>query len=143
MGPAEVLRSGCAILDPVLVEHGFNRISIKSGPGSGGEFARTDYVRGKRRLELHFRYSLGLVTYHLDATRLAHEAYMRAVLGRRGDNQYPGFSEDPLDGFRHLRHDLEHHCSEFLRGSDSEFERVLTLAAAQARVTGFRAISAE
>jgi hypothetical protein len=68
---------------------------------------------------------------------------MRAVLGRRGGNHYPGFSEDPLDGFRHLRYDLERYCSEFLSGSAEAFQQVAARAATQARVTGFRALSAE
>lgn len=94
---------------------------IGSDGGSGGEFGETAYTRENRRLELHFRYSLGLVVYHVGTVSLPHEDYMRAVLGRGGANQYPGFSEDPLDGFRHLRHDLARYWSEFLTGSELDF----------------------
>ena len=70
---------------------------------------------------MHFRQSLGLVTYHLGETSLSHEDYMWAVSGRRWSTEYPGFSIDPLDGFRHLRADLEKHGSSFLTGSDQDF----------------------
>ncbi len=117
------------------------RLPIESGDGSGGRFARTDYVRGDRRLELHFRYSLGLVTYYLGAVAISHEAYMRTVLGPRGNNQYPGFSEDPLDGFRHLRHDLQRYCDDFLSGSEEAAAAVAAAAVEQAQVRGFKALS--
>ncbi len=42
---------------------------------------------------------------------------MRALLAPSGGNQYPGFSDDPLDGFRHLAHNLENFASDFLNGS--------------------------
>jgi hypothetical protein len=141
MTPTESLRAGCEILDPVLMADGFVRRKIQFGQGSGGSFARTEYQRGDRRLELHFRYSLGLVTYHVAALSLSHEAYMRAVLGRRGANQYPGFSEDPLDGFRHLRHDLERYCVDFLIRTHEAMQRIAAKAAEQTKVSGFKAFS--
>ncbi|HYJ78852.1 MAG TPA: hypothetical protein VEW03_04595 [Longimicrobiaceae bacterium] len=140
MNPTQALQAGCEILDAVLPPHGFTRLPIESGRSSGGDFARTEYLRGNRRLELHFRGSLGLVAYHVGAVALPHERYMRAVLGRRGANQYPGFSADPLDGFRHLRHDLERYCTEFLNGSDEAFERIADQAPSP--VTGFKGLSA-
>ena len=141
MNPAATLHVGCEILDPVLTVHGFVRRPIESGPGSGGPFARTEYLRTDRRLELHFRYSLGLVTYHLGGSAISHDAYMRAVLGTRGANQYPGFSQDPLDGFRHLRHDLQQFCGEFLSGSEEAMAAVVATAVNQAQVRGFKALS--
>lgn len=79
------------------------------------------WERGRRRVELHFRNSLGLVRYHLGDTSIAHEDYMWAVTGERNVTEYPGFSDDPLDGFRHLRSDLEKYASCFLSGSDASF----------------------
>jgi len=67
-----------------------------------------------------------------------HASYMRAVLGPAGGNQYPGFSTDPLDAFRHLAHDLESYCDAFLGNSDSEFEATVRKAAAEARPPGVR-----
>ncbi|MBW3623255.1 MAG: hypothetical protein KY468_07585 [Armatimonadetes bacterium] len=141
MNPKDILQAGCDILDPLLLPYGFDRLPIQEGKSSGGHFAFTEYRRGHRRLELHYRYSLGMVTYHIGGLSLEHRDYMRVVLGQRGGNQYPGFSNDPLDGFRHLRHDLEHYGQAFLEGLDEEFRRVVKTAARLP--TGFKALSAE
>src|SRR5579859_7549970 len=98
--PGEILERGCSILDPILLKNGFTRGDVASGKSSGGPSASTIYTNGSRKLELHFRFSLGLVTYHFDSVSLTHEAYMRALLGPRGGNEYPGYSNDPLDAFR-------------------------------------------
>jgi hypothetical protein len=132
MNPTGMLREGSKILDRVLRPHGFTFVEGPSGSGSGGHFAAGNYVRGDRRLELHFRHSLGLVTYHIGALSASHEAYMRDLLGREGGNRYPGFSDDPLDGFRHLAHDLERFAADFLSGSGA------TLKAAAARETAIQ-----
>jgi len=124
--PLEILREGCEILDPVMNSHGFRFAPRNSGRGSSGYYANGDYVRGDRRLELHFMYSLGLVTYHIGAASVSHDAYLRALTKDEGGNQYPGFSDDPLNGFRHLAHDLQKFCSDFLSGDGG-----VLLAAAQ------------
>ena len=116
MQPIDALRAGLEILDPVMRPHGFRCGVEETGHGSGGDFARGEYARGDRRLELHFRYSLGLVTYHVGDTSLGHEAYMRALGVPPGAAQYPGFSDGPRDGFRHLAHDLRLYGAEFLSG---------------------------
>jgi len=117
----EIVRNGAAVLNDLLARHGFLQCPIESGAGSGGAFAVTEFRRGDRRLELHFRYSLGLVQYHVNGATISHEDYMWSVLGKRWSSHYPGFSDDPLDGFRRLRQDLEEHGQDFLVGSDSEF----------------------
>jgi hypothetical protein len=117
MNPKEILRAGGEILDPVMRPHGFTFVEVLSGKSYGGDFARGDFVRDDRRLELHFRYSLGLVTYHLGSLSASHESYMRELLGQGGAHQYPGFSDDPLDGFRHLAYDVGNFASDFLTGS--------------------------
>jgi hypothetical protein len=122
----ERLAAGVRLLTPLMEAHGFSFTPLASGPGSGGwsasgEFRREDRA-GLRRLELHYRHSLGLVTYHVDEGSLSHTDYMRAL---KANNQYPGFSTDPLDGFRHLLHDLEHYANDFLSGGDDEFARCL------------------
>ncbi len=140
MDAGAVLRAGCQILDPIMNRYGFPFVEGLSGQGSGGSFASGEYVRGDRRLELHFRHSLGLVTYHIGAFSLSHVAYMQA-LGKRGHHRYPGFSGDPLDGFRHLRHDLEHYCTDFLSGPGDAFRDCVAKAAEQAKVSGFLKLS--
>lgn len=123
---AEVLRAGCEILSEVLVPERFEWVQQDTGNSSGGVFAWGQYVRGDRRLELHFRHSLGLVTYRLGDESASHDWLVRCITGAQGS--YPGFSDEPLDGFRHLRDDIQTHCSVFLRGDDDQLRTALRLA---------------
>jgi hypothetical protein len=116
-----VLQRGAAILNEVLAPYGFALSSPTSGTGSGGSFASCEFSRGNRKLRLNFRYSLGLVEYEVGGVALSHEAYMWSVTGSRGATSYPGFSSDPLDGFRHLAIDLKERAQDFLTGSDQDF----------------------
>lgn len=102
--------------------HGFAYTPTAAGAGSGGAFASGEFRQGNRSLELHYRYSLGLVTFRVGNLTLSREDYMWSVLDGRWRSEYPGFSQDPLDGFRRLRTDLENHCLDFLAGSDAAFE---------------------
>lgn len=115
MNPRDTLSQGVEILDPVLEPAGFRFVIGECGIGSGGEFASGAYQRGERQLELHFRRSLGLVTYHLGTDHIGHRDLMRA-LGHVKDAAYPGYSEDPLAAFRDLRTDLERFGADFLTG---------------------------
>jgi hypothetical protein len=100
---ASVLATGAAIVGEVLAPHGFCFTPGGDGIGSGGAAAWGSFDRGGQRLELHLRHSLGLVSYSWDGVTLTHREYLRG-LGVTG--AYPGFSQDPLDGFRHLAEDL-------------------------------------
>jgi hypothetical protein len=115
MPPRETLTKGASLLRSVLSPNGFAFAFRKEGEGAGGFFAVGEFVRGDRRLELHFRQSLGLVIYHVGTFHASHDAYMKE-LGVRDRAAYPGFSEDPLDGFRHLAHDLERFAEDFRVG---------------------------
>ena len=117
----KTLEKGAAIIVTLLAAHAFALGPIQSGVGSGGSFASCEFIRDNRRLRLNFRYSLGLVEYQLDDVSLSHEDYMWSVHGQRGAGNYPGFSKDPLDGFRHLAADLAQYGQDFVfgcRGSD-------------------------
>jgi hypothetical protein len=118
--PKQTLLKGIAILRPCLDSHGFAFKLGTVGKGSGGDFASGEFSRDDRRLELHFRYSLGLVTYHIGDHTLDHESYLR-YLGKWQQHKYPGFSDDPLDGFHHLLHDLRNFCMDFLSGPGHNF----------------------
>jgi hypothetical protein len=48
------------MLDPILHWYGFEFHWGGSGPSSAGIFAFGAYVSGNRKLELHYRHSLGL-----------------------------------------------------------------------------------
>jgi hypothetical protein len=64
-----------------------------------------------------------MVTYHLGSESISHEEYMYSVLGKPDLSNFPGFSIDPLDAFRHLRDDLRNYCNEFLEGTNDIFLR--------------------
>jgi hypothetical protein len=103
--PKEALLDGAKILDAVLLPKSFRFQFREEGKGSGGNFACGEFVREDRRLELHFRQSLGLVRYHVGDQSAFHESYMRE-LGVWDQCRYPGFSEDPAAAFHDLAHDL-------------------------------------
>jgi hypothetical protein len=136
--PIDILREGCTILDPILHAHGFEFQMGGASPSSGGLFAFGAYVNAGRKLELHYRYSLGLVTYHFGAHSLDHVSYMRAVPGPEGKNHYPGFSEEPLAPFEGLKYDLEHFASAFLLGDADEFARCVKAAKKIEQHSGIR-----
>ena len=133
-----ILQNGVAILNDVLAAHGFNISSRTEGISSGGSYASCQFSRRNRKLRLHFRHSLGLVEYDVNGVILSHEEYMWSVLGRRGGTSYPGFSNEPLDGFRHLADDLRQYAQEFLDGTDEQFashaDRAAILKRAEPRI---------
>lgn len=132
MNPRTILTSGTTILDAALVPHGFHFEFRGEDVGSGGAFAWGEYVRGDRRLELHFRHSLGLVTYHVGDLAIAHSPYMVA-LGCDQAARYPGVADDPLAGFRDLAHDLANlAAADFLAGSADILREAASVAAADA-----------
>ena len=119
------MADGAAILARELSPAGFTFQLIGRGGSSGGNFAVGRFTRGDQYLELHFRYSLGLVMYGWGDSRLSHADYL-AGLGEAG--AYPGYGTDPLDGFRHLAQDLAGPLSGFRDGDRSGFERGLQAA---------------
>jgi len=120
--PKETLLAGVRVLDRILGPAGFVFEFREEGGGSGGHFAWGEYVQGTRRLELHFRESLGLVTYHVADCSASHEAYMRG-LGVWEQCRYPGVSNEPLDGFADLAADLRH-AQDFLSADALVLRRV-------------------
>ena len=139
MDPVELRSRGAEILEPVLTPHGFAFAPGEVGKGSGGAFAQGAFLRDNRSLEFSVRYSLGLVDYRAGSQRITHVDYMRVASG--GENAYPGFSDDPLDGFRHLASDLEKFCEAFLKGSDADFEAIVVAAQNSPPKKGFSAVS--
>lgn len=111
--------------------HSFIWMMKTAGEGSGGAFASGEFQRRSWinseppcSLELHCRYSLGMVTYRIGPLSLSHVDYMLAVTGRSSATRYPGFSTDPLDGFRRLRADLMEHCAVFLSCGAADFAAI-------------------
>ena len=134
--PREILLDGRAILDPVLHQHGFRFEYGGEGSGSGGPFAFGSYLNQDRKLEIHFRHSLGLVTYHFGEASIDHEAFMRVLLGKNGGNRYPGFSDDPLAGFHDLAYDLQTFADCFLNGDSEQFMECFAAAENLKRTPG-------
>jgi hypothetical protein len=126
--PSKAILGGARILEPMLLPNGFEFHFRGSGRSSGGEFARGEFVRDDRRLEFHFRYSLGLVRYHVGNKSASHESYMRG-LGVWDRCKYPGFSDDPTDAFHDLVHDLRF-AEDFLAGSAAVLLRAAATDAA-------------
>lgn len=114
----QILQHGADLPGALLVPNGFAFVVLGAGKGSGGAFAFGQFRRGERRLEFHFRYSLGMVSDHFGSLSMSHEDFIRAVLGRRHASKYPGFSIEPMDGFRDLLSDLKEYGSDFITGND-------------------------
>jgi hypothetical protein len=125
---AEMLQRGSALIAPLLETHGFVFNELGVGNSSGGSYASGKFQKDNRWLELHFRFSLGLISYHLGNCSMSHQDYMHSVIGKPNSGHYPGFSNDPLDGFRHLLVDLQEYGSEFLAESDECLIRRIEMA---------------
>ena len=97
-------------------------------------------ARANRSLEFSVRHALGEVRYRVDAATLLHEDFARAAVGR-GQARYPGFCDDPLDGFRDLATDLVRFGSVFLAGTTAEFAALVTKAERTRPPRGFAALS--
>jgi hypothetical protein len=124
MNARELLDRGVVELAEVLGPAGFTYLAGDDGDYSDGAPASGEFQRGDRRLELHVRRSLSLVRYHFGEQSLSHEDLVRAVraLDRITEEaQYPGFSDDPAAGFRHLRADLQRFGDVFLTGGAKAF----------------------
>jgi hypothetical protein len=92
---ASVMAEGAAILACELSPAGFTFQLTRRGRSCGGDFAAGRFTRGDQYLEIHYRYSLGLVTYGWGDDRLGHAAYL-AGLGQAG--AYPGYGTGPWTG---------------------------------------------
>ena len=123
---AVTLAAGAAIVGQVVGPAGFVFEPGTRAEGSGGPFAAGRFVRTDQYVELHFRHSLGLVSYGWGGAVVSHEDYLRGV-GVKG--AYPGFSGDPLDGFRHLTEDLAGPLAGFVAGDRLSFDAALAAAA--------------
>lgn len=143
MTPSEILGSGAKLLESVLAPEGFIFTMLNAGPSSGGDFAGGEFRRHDRHLDLHFRYSLGLVAYHVEKVGLFHEEYVRAVRAVdhiTAPNSYPGFSDDWSSQFQALSDDLRCFGERFLRGPVDGFGELQAWLAEHPKPRGFAAL---
>jgi len=61
----EKLKEGRKFIDPIMEANGFHWEAGLAGKSSGGYSDSGQYVKGDRKLQLHFRHFLGLVTYYI------------------------------------------------------------------------------
>ncbi len=139
--PTEQLLEGVGILDPLLTGCGFVFRLDRAGRGSGGTFAAGRYERGDRFMELHYRWGLGLVVYHVAGATRDHNTYMK-LLGVFRDSAYAAVALDGTsDGFHRLLADLERFGQDFLSGDGQQFQKLARQFAADPRMfSGFRAM---
>ncbi|QQS52457.1 MAG: hypothetical protein IPM71_06910 [Bacteroidota bacterium] len=110
--PEQLLINGAEILSTYLSSLDFKFKLIETGHGSGGDFAHGQFINEDKTIDLHFRWSLGLVSYKINDLILSHEDYIDLV-DKHGQNKYPNFSDDPLDAFRCLLIDLKDLLNDF------------------------------
>lgn len=116
--PGQALLCGVEILNPYLQPLGFRFQLWDSGSSSGGDFAYGYFIKSggffgkKRKIELPFRHSLGLVSYNIGSLKLSHEDYLD-ILGKKGQNKFPTFSDVDFAPFHALLWDLENLLNDF------------------------------
>ncbi len=139
--PGKQLEAGVAILDPLMTDNGFTFAYEGAGAASGGRSASGSYSRDDRRLDLHYRWGLGVVRYHIGQHALDHADYMK-LLGTYPDSQWVRVAMDKtLDGFHRLLHDLQRFCQDFVSGDGTEFVRLAEKSAEDPKMfSGFRAL---
>jgi hypothetical protein len=143
MTPKEILERGVVELAAVLEPAGFVFSDTSDESDSGGPSASGEFLRRDRRLEIHVRFALGLVRYHFGDYSVSHEDFVRGVRGTEridGPGEYPGFSDDPLAGFHHLRADLERFGAVFLTGGAKAFRALKKWLDKNPRKSGFAAL---
>ena len=143
MTPKELLERGLPDLAAVLEPAGFVFIDAGEEFDSAGPSASGDFLSRDRRLEIHVRSSLGQVRYHFGDYSVSHEDFVRGVRGTEridGPGEYPGFSNDPLDGFRHLRADLERFGAVFLTRGAKAFRALKKWLDQNPRKSGLAAL---
>lgn len=122
MTPELHLLNGVRILSTYLEPLGFHFKLSGTGQSSGGHFAYGKFICGDREIELHFRWSLGLVSYKAANTILGHEDYINLV-NKHGQNKYPNFSNEPNDAFKCLKFDLENFLVDFTENNAFQFRQ--------------------
>jgi hypothetical protein len=138
MNPKEELINGVRELEPILQPYGFTFALETAALSSGGHSASGAFLDGNKGLELHFRYSLGLVSYQVGGIKIDHADFIAA---QGGKGNYPGFSTKPVDAFRHLADDLKSYGGPFFNKDTTQFAEIANKLKKNPPVKGFKALS--
>ncbi len=137
--PEDMLIQGSELLKPLLTPCGFTFNHLFTGTSSGGRASVGEFVRDRHRLELHYRWGLGIVNYHVRGFSLSHEEFMRA-LGAQKEAAFPTVLNKTLLGFEALLADLSRYGKPFTHGSTSDFESLALWCRNNPRKIGFGAL---
>ena len=138
--PEKQLRAGAAILGELLEPAGFTFALLTVGNSSGGRFAIGEFIRGNHRLELHDRFGLGIVIYHVGVCSLPHTELMRSQ-GFSKQSEFPTVLDKSLLGFHAVLSDLRNYGGPFLDADASQFVQLSEWCANNPKPTGFKALS--
>jgi|694.fasta_scaffold00672_1 hypothetical protein len=138
--PEEQLRAGAAILGELFEPAGFTFALSTVGNSSGGRFAIGEFIRGNHRLELHYRFGLGIVIYHVGDCSLSHAELMRSQ-GFSKHAEFPTILDKSLRGFHAILSDLRKFGGPFLDADASQFAILAEWCAKNPKPTGFKALS--
>ncbi len=108
-----MMTEGATHLASVLDPLGFTFRVVRTGPSSGGPFCEAEFAGVNRRVELHFRHSVGMVRWHIGDISASHGAYMEA-LGRSAS--YPRSQDDEMEAFGCLARDFSLIRTDFIEG---------------------------
>jgi hypothetical protein len=116
MQPLTDLVKGLDILDPFLIQHGFEFENYENGLGSGGQFTVATFKNERKKFIINYRYFIGQVVYQYDGSKISHDFYLDQ-LGLADKKKLPDFhSEDKLLTFRHILYDFEFLIEDFFDG---------------------------
>jgi hypothetical protein len=119
--PHRVSRAGSELLRPLLEGYGYEIGPEETARGSGGPAAVVRWVADDRWIETHVRTGLGIVRYGFGDEYIEHRDFLRWA-GAAG--AYPGYGDDPVQGFVRLLADLEGPVRPLLLVTRVEFERI-------------------
>ncbi|MBX3421877.1 MAG: hypothetical protein KF752_10025 [Pirellulaceae bacterium] len=134
------MRVGAAILGELLEPAGFRFVMLTVGNSSGGQYSIGEFVRGNHRLELHYRFGLGIVIYHIGDRSLSHTELMRSQ-GFSKQAAFPTILDKSLLGFHAVLSDLRNCGGPFLDAESLQFALLSEWCVKNPKPTGFKALS--